>query len=177
MAKNWYVVVVPTGKEEVAKSSLEQRIKSKGMNSLINRIIVPKERITEIRGKQKKIIERKRYPGYIFVEMELNDETWLFIKETQGISNFLGGRRPYAVSEIEIQQILLTDSQTEPSAIPEVKIKFKKNAKIRIKEGPFENFEGVIDEIIHSKGLVKVTVVVFNRPTPVELGYWQVEEI
>jgi transcription termination/antitermination protein NusG len=177
VAKNWYVVVVPTGKEEVAKNSLETRVKSNSLESQIYRILVPKERISEIRGKQKKVVERKRYPGYVFIEMDLNDQTWLFIKETQGVTSFLGDRTPIPVPPQEIEQILLSDTTTEQSAESQVKIKFKKGDNVKIKEGPFENFDGVIDEIIPSKGMIKVTIIVFNRPTSVELGYWQVEEV
>jgi transcriptional antiterminator NusG len=177
VAKNWYVVVVPTGKEELIKGSLEQRVKSNGLESQIYRVLVPTEKISEIRGKQKKVIERKRYPGYVFVEMELSEQTWLFIKETQGVSSFLGDRNPTPVPSQEIEQILLSDTTTEPEAESQIKIKFKKGDNVKIKEGPFENFDGVIDEIIPSKGIVKVTIIVFNRPTAVELGYWQVEEV
>ncbi|MFH1229871.1 MAG: transcription termination/antitermination protein NusG [Planctomycetota bacterium] len=177
MAKNWYVVVVPTGKEEVTKNSLEQCIKSNGLESQIYKVMVPKERISEIRGKQKKVIERKRYPGYVFIEMELSEQTWLFIKETQGVSSFLGDRNPIPVPPQEIEQILLSDTTTEQPAESQVKIKFKKGDNVKIKEGPFENFDGVIDEVIPSKGMIKVTIIVFNRPTSVELGYWQVEEV
>lgn len=177
MAKNWYIIIVPTSKEEVAKTALEQRVKTEGMESLINRVLIPKEKISEIRGKQKRVIERKRYPGYVFLEMEMNDQTWLFVKETQGVANFLGGRTPTPVAAPEIEQILLGDKATEETSEAQIKIKFKKGDNVRIKEGPFENFEGTIDEIIASKGMIKVTTIVFNRPTSVELGYWQVEEI
>lgn len=177
MAKNWYIVIVPTSKEEVAKTALEQRIKAEGMDSLISKVLIPKEKISEIRGKQKRIIERKRYPGYVFIEMDMNDSTWMFVKETQGVANFLGGREPTPVAGPEIEQILLSDKVAEESTEGQIKIKFKKGDNVRIKEGPFENFEGTVDEVIPAKGMIKVTTIVFNRPTSVELGYWQVEEV
>ncbi|MDI6733094.1 MAG: transcription termination/antitermination protein NusG [Planctomycetota bacterium] len=177
MSKNWYVVITPTNKEETTKSSLEQRIQSSGMDVLISKVLVPKERTTEMRGKQKKIVERKKYPGYIFVEMEMNEETWLFVKETPGVAKFLGDRNPTSVKPPEIEQILLGDVSTTATTAPDIKIKFKKGDNVRIKEGPFESFEGMISEVISSKGMVKVNIIVFNRPTAVELGYWQIEAI
>ncbi|MEW6026255.1 MAG: transcription termination/antitermination protein NusG [Planctomycetota bacterium] len=178
MAKNWYVVITPTNKEEFTMNALEERIKSKGMESVISKVLVPKERITEIRGKQKKVVERKKYPGYVFVETEdMNEQVWLFVKETPGVTNFLGDRKPTPVRAPEIEQILLGDATTSSGAEADIKIKFKKGENVKIKEGPFETFEGVVDEIIPSKGMVKVNIIVFNRPTSVELGYWQIESI
>ena len=101
----------------------------------------------------------------------------MLIKETQGVLSFLGDRNPTPVPAQEIEQILLNDTTTEQPVEAQVKIKFKKGDNVKIKEGPFENFDGVIDEIIPSKGMIKVTIIVFNRPTSVELGYWQVEEV
>ncbi|MBI5778683.1 MAG: transcription termination/antitermination factor NusG [Planctomycetes bacterium] len=177
MAKNWYVVITPTNKEEFTRNALEERIKSKGMESTIFKVLVPKERITELRGKQKKVVERKKYPGYVFVETDMSEQVWLFVKETPGVTNFLGDRNPTPVKAPEIEQILLGDATTSSGAEADIKIKFKKGENVKIKEGPFETFEGVVDEIIPSKGMVKVNIIVFNRPTSVELGYWQIESI
>ena len=177
MTKNWYVVITPTNKEESTRDALEERAKTSGMDTIISKVLVPKERITEMRGKQKKVVERKKYPGYVFVEMDMNEQTWLFIKETPGVTNFLGDRNPTPVKVPEIEQILLGDATTSTTAEADIKIKFKKGENVKIKEGPFENFEGMVDEIIPSKGMVKVNIIVFNRPTSVELGYWQIESI
>jgi transcriptional antiterminator NusG len=170
-------VITPTNKEDPTRSAIEERIKKNEMETLITKVLVPKERITEIRGKQKKVVEKKKYPGYVFVEMDMNEQTWLFIKETPGVTNFLGDRTPTPVKTPEIEQILLGDATTSPTAEASIKINFKKGDNVKIKEGPFENCEGRVDEIITAKGMVKVNIIVFNRPTSVELGYWQIESI
>lgn len=175
--KKWYVIRVLTGREEEAKTRLEKHIKEKGMETLISRVLVPKEKVTEIRSGKKKVMERKIYSGYILVEMEYNQDSWLLVRETPGIGDFLGGRKPTPMSQIEIDKILITDTTTQEQDKPKLKIPFKKGDRVRIKEGPFNNFEGVVEEIDGYKGLVKVISTIFGRPTPVELEYWQVETV
>lgn len=178
MAKGWYVLRIQTGKEEMVKETLEKHIKSKGLEALISRVIVPQEKIAEIRGGKKKVIARKLYPGYLMVEMELNDETWLSIKEVPGIGDFVGGRETPTPLELhEVEKMLILESTVVSDKMPDLKIKLKKGDSVRIKEGPFENFDGSVEEVNPVKGNVKVIVQIFGRATPVELEYWQLEPI
>jgi len=176
MSKNWYVLRVQSGKEEQVKETLEKRVKMAGMEESISHVLVPSEQISEIRSGKRRVTERKIYPGYIMVEMELNDSTWYLIRETPGIGDILGSSsRPVPMKQHEVDKILGEAESKE--AKPKLKIDFRAGESVKIKEGPFENFDGVVQEVIPSKGLVKVVVTIFGRPTPVELEYWQVESI
>lgn len=176
VVKKWYVVRVQTNREDHVKKVLEARVKAKGLESKIIRALVPSEKISEIKGGKKKIRERKVFPGYMMVEMILDDETWFVIRETPGIGEFLGVNKPVPMAEHEIAG-LLQDSETSFENKPKLKISFKKGDNVRIKEGPFENFDGTVEEVVPSKGIVKLIVTIFGRPTPVELEYWQIEQI
>ncbi|MCK4908606.1 MAG: transcription termination/antitermination factor NusG [Planctomycetes bacterium] len=177
MSKEWYVVRGQSGKEEQIKRTLEKNIKAKGAEELITRVIVPTEQVSEIRSGKKKIITRKLYPGYLMVEMELNDDTWMVVKNTPGIGDFLGLKKPTPMAKHEVEKVMMMESATSAEKKPIIKIKFKKGDNVRIKEGPFENFDGVVDEITPAKGIVKVIVTIFGRATPVDLEYWQIESI
>ncbi|MEK7448634.1 MAG: transcription termination/antitermination protein NusG [Planctomycetota bacterium] len=177
MTKEWYVVRAQTGREETVKLSLEKNIKTKGMEQLISHVIVPTEKVSELRSGKKKVFTRKLYPGYLMVEMELNDETWLTVKETPGIGDFLGMKKPTPMAKHEVEKIVMLESNASSEKKPKIKIPFKKDDNVRVKEGPFENFDGVVDEVNATKGLVKVIVTIFGRATPVELEYWQIEMI
>lgn len=175
MEKGWYVVRVQTGKESAVRESLEKQIKAKGLASLITHVLVPTEKVSEIRRSVKKVIEKKLYPGYLMIEMEMNDETKTVVRETPGIGEFVGSRlRPTAMADYEVEKMLRLE-QAKAEEKPMVKIGFKKGDGVRVKDGPFENFDGVVDEIIPAKGIVKVIVTVFGRATPLELEYWQIE--
>lgn len=174
--KNYYVVHTQTGLEEKVKATLESRIASKGFTDLISKIIIPIEQISEIRGGKKKISPRKFFPGYLIVEMELTEETYLFIKTMPGITGFIGlGKRPMPLPQKDIDNILKRAEETR--AKPSPKTLFEKGEQVRVTEGPFMNFNGTIDEIHPEKGKLKVSVSIFGRSTPVELEYWQVEKI
>jgi transcriptional antiterminator NusG len=143
---------------------------------------VPTERIARIRGKQKRMMSRKLYPGYVFVEMELGDDgripdnAWFLIKETMGVGDFIGAEgKPTAMQRHEVDKMLAVVDRPEEEAT--VDVKFKKGDRVKIREGPFENFEGDVDEVAADKGKVKVIVEVFQRPTPLELEYWQIEQV
>ncbi|MBI4835145.1 MAG: transcription termination/antitermination factor NusG [Planctomycetes bacterium] len=177
MDKKWYVVRVQTGREEFLKTMLEKQIKEKGLDSFVARILVPVEKVSEIRGGKKKVVGRKLYPGYIMVEMELNDQTKVAIRETPGIGDFVGSKNPVPLQKHEVEKMLMLEHAVESGESPKIKIAFKKNDNVRIKEGAFENLEGVVEEVIPSKGLVKVLVTIFGRSTEVELEYWQLEAI
>ncbi|MFH2137946.1 MAG: transcription termination/antitermination protein NusG [Candidatus Omnitrophota bacterium] len=176
MAKRWYVVHTQTGHEDRVKTHLETRIKSSNMQELIPQILIPTEKVSEVRSGKKKIMERKFFPGYLLVEMDLTDEGWYLIKNTPGITGFIGpGAKPQPLSEAEVATILKQAEESKEKPIP--KIIFEKGESVKIIEGPFTNFNGNVEEINPSKGKVKVMVSIFGRATPVELEYWQVEKV
>ena len=174
--KHWYVVHTQTGLEEKVKTSLENKIGQHGMQDLISSVIIPTEQVSEVRSGKKKISQRKFFPGYIIVEMELNEETYLFIKTTPGVTGFIGlGKRPMPLPQTEVDNILKKTKET--AAKPSPKVVFEKGEQVRVTEGPFLNFNGTIEEIHPEKGKIKVGVSIFGRSTPVELEYWQVEKV
>jgi transcriptional antiterminator NusG len=176
MAKRWYVVHTQTGHEDKVKTLLENRIKSAGAQESISQILIPKEKVSEVRGGKKKILERKFFPGYILVEMELSDENWYLIRNTQGITGFIGpGAKPHPLSEAEVESILKQAEESKEKPMP--KVIFEKGESVKIIEGPFTNFNGDIEEVYPTKGKIRVLVSIFGRSTPVDLEYWQVEKI
>jgi transcriptional antiterminator NusG len=173
---NWYVVHTQTGSEEKVKTSLEKRITAEGLEGLITKVIIPTEQVSEIRSGKKKITQRKFFPGYLLVEMELSEKTYLFVKTSPGVTGFIGlGKKPMPLPQQEVDNILKRTKDTEVKPSP--KIIFEKGEQVRVNEGPFLNFNGTIDEIHPEKGKVKVSVSIFGRSTPVELEYWQVEKV
>lgn len=171
----WYTVKVQPEREEKIRNLLLEQIKTKGLGEQIREILIPKESVQEIRAGKKRIVEQKTYPGYLFVEMDFTDEAWYVITETTGISGFVSAnpREPVPLPDEEINRILKSmDDQKEK---PKPKIEFEAGQKVRIKEGPFENFEGNVEEVHPEKGVVKVNVHIFGRSTPVELEFYQVE--
>jgi len=174
--KNWYVVHTQTGSEDKVKSYLENKLSAEGLQDFISKVVIPTEQISEVRSGKKRISQRKFFPGYILVEMELNEKTYLFIKNTPGVTGFIGlGKRPMPLPQAEVEGILKRTQETQ--AKPSPKVIFEKGEQVRIKDGPFVNFNGIIDEVRPEKGKLKVSVSIFGRATPVELEYWQVEKI
>ncbi|MFH1128281.1 MAG: transcription termination/antitermination protein NusG [Candidatus Omnitrophota bacterium] len=174
--KNWYVVHTQTGSEDKVKALLENRIASSGLVEFINKVIIPTEQVSEIRSGKRRISQRKFFPGYLLVEMELTEEAYLLIKTTSGVTGFIGlGRKPMPLSQTEVDNILKKSQET--AVKPSPKIIFEKGEQVRVIDGPFVNFNGTIDEIHPEKGKLKVSVSIFGRATPVELEYWQVEKI
>jgi transcriptional antiterminator NusG len=174
--KNWYVVHTQTGAEDKVKTSLENKIVSQGLSDLIPRVIIPTEQVSEVRSGKRKISQRKFFPGYLLVEMELSEQTYLFIKTTPGVTGFIGlGKRPMPLPQQEVDNILKRTEETQ--AKPSPKIIFERGEQIRVTEGPFMNFNGTIEEIHPEKGKLKASISIFGRSTPVELEYWQVEKI
>ena len=152
--------------------------RSRGSNSYFGQIVVPTEKITEIRNNKKRIVERKTYPGYIMVQMELNEKTWFTVRETPGVGDFVGAHgTPTKMTEVEVNQMLNQEEEKTTAETPKVRIDVERGDRVKIKDGPFENFEGTVEEVIEGRGLVKVMLIIFNRPTPVDLEYWQVERI
>jgi transcriptional antiterminator NusG len=173
----WYVLKVQSSREDTIRDALERRVKIQGLQRFFGRIVVPTEKITEIRNNKKRIVERKTYPGYIMVEMELNEKTWFVVRETPGVGDFVGAHgTPTKMTEAEVNQMLGQETAKTEEA-PRVRIDVERGDRVKIKDGPFENFEGTVEEVIEARGLVKVMLIIFNRPTPVDLEYWQVERI
>jgi transcriptional antiterminator NusG len=174
----WYVLKVQSSREDTIRDALERRVKIQGLERYFGRIVVPTEKITEIRNNKKRIVERKTYPGYIMVEMELNEKTWFVVRETPGVGDFVGAHgTPTKMTETEVNQMLGQQTAAETEQAPKVRIDVERGDRVKIKDGPFENFEGTVEEVIEARGLVKVMLIIFNRPTPVDLEYWQVERI
>jgi transcriptional antiterminator NusG len=172
MEKNWYVVHTYSGFEEKVKLSIEEKTDKKGLNEQITRILIPTERVIELKGGKKRESDKKFYPGYILVEMELNDETWHLIRSTPRVTGFVGGTKPVALSEEEISVIL---QQIEKGPVQQVKTQFQKGDSIRIIDGPFTNFVGSVEDVDMDHGRLNVMVSIFGRQTPVELNFFQVE--
>lgn len=174
--KHWYVVHTQTGSEEKVKTALEKRIAQAGLNETITQVVIPTEQISEVRSGKKRISQRKFFPGYLLVEVSLDEQAYLFIKNTPGVTGFIGlGRKPMPLPQKEVDSILKRTRETQ--AKPSPKIVFDIGEQVRIKDGPFVNFNGSIDEIHPEKGKLKVSVSIFGRSTPLELEYWQVEKI
>jgi transcriptional antiterminator NusG len=174
--KNWYVVHTQTGSEDKVKSYLESKVASEGLQELISKVVIPMEQVSEVRSGKRKISSRKFFPGYLLVEVELDEKTYFIIKTTPGVTGFIGlGKKPMPLPQHEVDDILKRTEETQVKPSP--KIIFEKGEQVRVTEGPFVNFNGSIEEIHPEKGKLKVSVSIFGRATPVELEYWQVEKI
>jgi transcriptional antiterminator NusG len=183
MAKRWYVLRVASNKEEQVRDALERKVKIEGLEGTIGRILVPTDKRPRPRTKpsEKKFVERKLYPGYVFIEMDLEEDgtigekPWFLIKETTGVGDFIGSAgRPVPMEQTDVDKMLMQVDRPEEGAT--LSVEYKKGEQVKIKEGPFEDFEGVVDEVNAEKGTVRVIVTIFGRATPVELQYWQVEK-
>jgi transcriptional antiterminator NusG len=176
MSKKWYIVHTQTGHEDRVKASLENRLKNSAIKEQVSQIFIPTEKVSEIRDGKKKISERKVFPGYVFIEMELTEESWHLVRNTGGITGFIGpGSKPQALKDHEIENIIKQAEEKKEKPIP--KVAFEIGESVRVKEGPFTNFNGVIEEVNPVKQKIKVKVSIFGRSTPVELEYWQVEKL
>jgi transcriptional antiterminator NusG len=173
MAKNWYVVHTYSGFEEKVKLTIEEKVKKLGMEEMIARVLIPTEKVLELRGGKKREAERKFYPGYILVEMDLDDRTWHLIRGVPRVTGFVGGSRPVPIPEEEIEQIL---QQLERGPAVPVKTQFESGEQVRIIDGPFSNFTGTVEDVDVEHGRLKVMVSIFSRLTPVELHFFQVEK-
>jgi len=177
MSKRWYVVHVYSGMEKSVHKALVERIERAGLQTSFGRILVPSEEVVEVKNGKKSITERRIFPGYVLVEMDLNDETWHLVKNTNRVTGFLGGagNRPAPISEKEVEKIL---SQMEEGVEkPRPKILFEVGEMVRVKEGPFADFNGNVEDVNYEKSKVRVSVTIFGRATPVELDFGQVEKI
>jgi len=172
----WYVVHAYSGMEKAVERNILERINRAGMQAKFGRILVPMEEVVEIKNGQKKTTERKFFPGYVLVEMVMDDETWHLVKHTNKVTGFVGGgkTRPSPISEAEVMKIV-TQMQ-EGTEKPRHKVEFVVGEMVRVKEGPFADFNGSVDEVNYEKSKVRVAVTIFGRSTPVELDFSQVEK-
>jgi transcriptional antiterminator NusG len=172
----WYIIHAYSGFERKVRESLESRIQAFGLQNRIGRIMIPTEPVTELRNGKKYTIERVFLPGYVLVEMELDNDLWHVIKNTPRVTGFLGtGDNPVALSEAEVSSILFRSDVSKDK--PTMKVKFTKGEQVRINEGAFANFNGAVDDVNEDKQTLKVMVSIFGRPTPVELTFSEVEKI
>lgn len=176
MAKHWYVIHTQTGYEDRVKQTLESKINAGLAKESIAQVLVPIEQVSEIKAGKKRISQRKFFPGYILVEMELTDESWYLIKSISGVTGFVGaGARPLPLREDEIESILKQAKDAKDKPTP--KVVFEKGEAIRVTDGPFTNFNGTVEESNLAKGKIKVMISIFGRATPVDLETWQVEKV
>jgi transcriptional antiterminator NusG len=172
----WYIIHAYSGFERKVRESLESRIAAFGLQNKIGRIMIPTEPVTELRNGKKYTIERVFLPGYVLIEMDLDNDLWHVIKNTPRVTGFLGtGDNPVALSEQEVSSILFRSDVSKDK--PTLKIKFEKGEQVRINEGPFANFTGAVDEINEDKQTLKVMVSIFGRSTPVEIEFSKVDKI
>jgi transcriptional antiterminator NusG len=176
MSLRWYVVQAFSGYEAKVKGMLEERIEREGLESKFGQVLVPTEEIVEMRAGQQRRSERKFFPGYVLVEMEMDDESWHLVKNTPRVMGFIGGTadRPAPITEKEANEILqrVEDSSDKPKH----KVLFEPGEVIRVNDGPFADFNGVVEKVDYEKNRVRVSVLIFGRSTPVDLGFGQVEK-
>lgn len=173
----WYILKVQSNREDSIRQGLQRRVKIAGLEHYFGDVIIPIEKVTEVKGGRKRVIKRKLYPGYLVIQMEINDDTWFLVRETPGIGDFTGAAgRPSPMLPHEVARIVSTQEE-KADAAPKLKIGFKLGDRVKINEGTFENFEGEVETIDEASGRVTVMINIFGRSTPVELEYWQVESL
>ena len=178
----WYVLRVAANKEVQVKEALTQKVERESATDIIGRIEVPVERIKRIRGNKQTVHKRKLYPGYVFMEMEpaddgrVQEKAWFIIKATPGVGDFIGTEGfPTPMRDTDVAKMLL--EAEKPEEAPSIKVEFKKGDQIKIRDGAFENFEGVVDSIDSQRGVVSVICTIFGRSTPLDIEYWQIEKL
>jgi transcription termination/antitermination protein NusG len=180
--KRWYVVKVQSGREESIKDAIERRVKIENLEEFFGQIIIPVDKVTEMRSGKRVVKERKRYPGYLMVEVEYNDRILYLFRETSGVGDFVGGtvhRPPPPMSDREVEAMIRSQ---QPGAAPTTTVaptrpQFDVGDRVKVKDGTFAGMEGDVKEILEAKGQVKVELTIFGRGVPVELEYWQVEQV
>lgn len=177
----WYVLRVASNKEEQVRDALARKMEVEGVKS-VGRVIVPTEQIKRIRGGKQRVIKRKLYPGYVFMEMQpkedgrIPDEVWFIIKETMGVGDFIGTEGvPTPMRDTDVAKML--KEAEKPEDTPNIRVEFNKGDVVKIREGAFENFEGIVDSIDAERGVVRVIVTIFGRSTPLDIEYWQIEKV
>jgi transcriptional antiterminator NusG len=172
----WYVVHAYSGMEKAVERNIRERVQRAGMQDKFGRILVPMEEVVEVKNGQKRTTERKFFPGYVLVEMVMDDDTWHLVKHTSKVTGFVGGakNRPAPISEEEVMKIV--NQMQEGSDKPRHKVEFEVGEYVRVKEGPFTDFNGTVEEVNYEKSKLRVAVTIFGRSTPVELEFSQVEK-
>ncbi len=171
----WYVVQVLSSQEKKAKKALEENRPAHGMTEYIERVVLPTENVSEVKGGQQRIVEKRLWPGYLLIKMELNDQSWMYVKNTSGVVDFLGGDKPNELSEAEVDA-LLKEVEDRRSKVSQ-KHKVEVGDRVKITDGVFVNFIGTVVEVFHDKGRLSVLVSIFGRDTRVDdLEFWQIEE-
>lgn len=173
MSKRWFVVQTLSGQERKVKTALENRIQTEELSDQVSEVVLPTESVSEVRAGKKKITTRLYYPGYLLIHMELNEKTWHFVRGTAGVLKFLGDKEPTPMPEEEVEEILISLRDKKEKVKP--KVLFEVGEAVKVTDGPFVNFSGVVDEVSPEKGKLRVMLSIFGRSTPVELEYWQVE--
>lgn len=173
----WYVVHAYSGMEKAVERNLRERIERSGMQAKFGRILVPTEEVVELKGGKKAVTQRRFFPGYVLVEMLLDDDTWHLVKHTSKVTGFVGGarNRPAPISEAEVVKIV--NQMQEGIDKPKPKVEWQVGELVRVKEGPFTDFNGAVEEVNYEKSKVKVSVTIFGRATGVELDFSQVEKV
>ena len=174
MSKKWYGVHTYSGFENKVRLNLLERIKNEGVEDFFEEILIPSETVVELKKGEKKTSSRKFFPGYILIKMELTDETWHIVKETSKVTGFVGGNTPFPIQDDEVNKI--TRRMEEGAEKPRPKVQFEIGETVRVVDGPFLNFSGVVEDVKPDKGKLRVTVTIFGRATPVELEFMQVEK-
>lgn len=173
---HWYVLHAHSGHENRVRQNLEQRIKQHGLDAEVPQVLVPSEEVAEIKGGKKRVSSRKSYPGYVFVQMRLTNHVWMLVKSTPGVTGFLGTKKhPTPLPQAEMDAIF--EEMRGDRDQPKPKVMFEINEQVKIVEGPFTNFTGYVDDVNPERGRLKVLVEVFERRTPVECEFWQVEKV
>ena len=177
MSKRWYVVHAYSGMEKSVARALQDRVERAGMQGQFGKILVPTEEVVEMKNGQRTISERRFFPGYVLVEMEMNDDTWHLVKNTGKVTGFVGGsgHRPTPISEKEVDKIM--SQMQEGVEKPKPKTLFEVGEMVRVREGPFTDFNGNVEEVNYEKSRLRVSVTIFGRATPVELEFGQVEKL
>lgn len=180
---HWYVLRVASNKEDQVRDALERKVKIEQLEDRVGRIMVPTQKEKRVRGGTARVYYRKLYPGYVFVEMateadgSIPENVWFVIKETTGVGDFIGSAgKPTPMEVVDVEKMLAAAVKREETPTL-ANLSFKPGDKVKVREGPFENYEGVVEEINTQKGTVRVIVTIFGRPTPIEIEYWQVEQI
>lgn len=172
----WYVIHTLTGQEEKVRTAIEVKLKEETFKDKTFQILIPTEQVSEVKDGKKKISLRKFFPGYVLVEIELDDEVWYAIKNISGVTGFIGTKsKPTPLLDSEVNHIIKQTEERKEKPTP--KVIFEKGDNVKVIEGPFINFSGTVDEVNPDKGKIKVSVSIFGRATPVELEYWQVERL
>lgn len=180
MTKQWFVLHTLTGQEQKVKRSIEARVRIEEMGEFIGEVVIPTEKVSEVKNGVKTTVTRKFFPGYVLINLALYDEarelvepTWRFLKETSGVIGFIGGERPMPLSAAEVDAIVNQVQEKKEKVKP--KVSFEPGETVKITDGPFMSFNGTVDEVDPDRGKLKVSVAIFGRSAPVELEYWQVE--